>query len=165
MARQPLEFKKENYLLLTKQIYQQEVILQKTKVTIQTDNNKTLNLELTPIVQQWSFKQFRNVWRIANKDEKPRMIRNKPDYLWEVFSQHLTAFSVENMPADLQKFLNAVKTPYPEYANYWEFTRANVDIFIFCENIYNKLFQRTMTGLVGPTYLMSSIFRGKELFF
>ncbi|MDR1453978.1 MAG: hypothetical protein LBJ25_08420 [Candidatus Margulisbacteria bacterium] len=152
-------------MLLTKQICQPEVILQTNSVTIYTDNNKTLDLELTPIVQQWSRKEFENVWHIANKNEKPRMLRSQPAYLREVFSSHLTAFAVENTPADLQEFLTAVKTPYPEYANYWEFTRANVDIFIFCQNIHNKLFKRTMTGMVGPTYFDEFYFPRQRVIF
>lgn len=145
-------------MLLTKQIYQQDVI--------RLDNNKTQTFRLTPIQQKsCSYSQFQNFWHIANKKEKPRLIRNKPDSLQEVFSPNLTAFTVENMPVDLQNFLHAVKTPYPEYSNYLEFTRANVDIFVFCSNIYDKLRHRKITGLVGPTYFDEFYFPRQKVIF
>jgi hypothetical protein len=157
-VRRPLESKKENCLLLTKQIHQQEIILK-------MDNNKTLALRLTPLQEKGSFKQFQSFWHIANKKEKPRLIEKKPDYLWEVFSQRLTAFSVKNMPVDLQDFLNAVKTPYQEYSNYLEFTRSNIDIFVFCKNIKDKLRNRAVTGLSGPTYFDEFYFPRQRVIF
>ncbi|GBR73327.1 hypothetical protein NO1_0728 [Candidatus Termititenax aidoneus] len=122
-------------------------------------------MRLTPLQQKSTLKQFQNFWHFADKKEKPRLLNNKPPFLREIFSPHLTAFTMKNMPVDLQNFLSAVKTPYPEYSNYFEFTRNNADIFVFCRNIYDKLRQRQMAGLVGTAYFDEFYFPRQRVIF